>query len=59
MLAILALLLMVSFFLPDFLGPVPSLVIGSVIIAFAFFVYNRWSQLPTEEEPKDNHQEQP
>ncbi len=54
MLVILAVLLMTVFFLPDFIGPVPSLVIGSVIIGFSFFVYNKWSQLPAEKESNDN-----
>ena len=58
MLVILALLLMTVFFLPDFLGPIPSLVIGSVIIGFSFFVYNKWCQLPSEKKSDENPQEQ-
>lgn len=58
MFVILAVLLMISFFLPDFLGPIPSLIIGSVVIGFSFFVYNKWSKLPAEEASNDNNQEQ-
>lgn len=54
MLVILAILLMVVFFLPDFIGPIPSLIIGSMIIGFSFFVYNKWSQLPSGEEKDDD-----
>ena len=57
MLVILAILLMTVFFLPDFLGPIPSLIIGSVVIGFSFFVYNKWSQLPGEEDSDENPQE--
>lgn len=58
MLVILAVLLMTVFFLPDFIGPIPSLIIGAIVIGFSFFVYNKWSQLPGEKEITDNHQEQ-
>ena len=56
MLAILATLLMISFFLPDFLGPIPSLLIGSVVIGFSFFVYNKWSKLPGDKESSEKPQ---
>lgn len=54
MLVILAILLMIAFFLPDFIGPIPSLIIGSMIIGFSFFVYNKWSQLPGGEIKDDD-----
>lgn len=57
LLVILAILLMTVFFLPDFIGPIPSLIIGSIVIGFSFFVYNKWSQLPDEKEKSDNDQE--
>ncbi len=56
MLVILAILLMTVFFLPDFIGPIPSLIIGSIVIGFSFFVYNKWSQLPGEKDNSDNDQ---
>jgi hypothetical protein len=49
---------MTVFFLPDFIGPIPSLIIGSIVIGFSFFVYNKWSQLPDEKGNSDNDQEQ-
>ena len=44
MLYLLAALLLLVFFLPDIIGPLPSLLIGSVVIGFAFYVYSRWSR---------------
>jgi len=35
-------LLAITFFLPDLVGPLPSLVLGGLIIGFALYVYNRW-----------------
>jgi len=58
MLVILAILLMTVFFLPDFIGPIPSLIIGSIVIGFSFFVYNKWSQLPGEKDNSDDDQGQ-
>ena len=49
MLYILAVLLVVVFFLPEFIGPVPALLCGGVVIGFGFYVYNQWSQAPPEE----------
>ena len=54
MLVILAILLMTTFFLPDFIGPVPSLLIGAVVIGFSFFVYNKWCGLSRDKEENDN-----
>jgi len=42
MLYILALLLVLVFFLPDLIGPLPAILCGVAVIAFAFFVYNLW-----------------
>ncbi len=44
MLYILALLLVIVFFLPDLIGTLPALLIGGIIIGFALFVYNKWCQ---------------
>ncbi len=41
---ILAVLLLLTFFLPDLIGPVPAILIGGLIIGFAFFVYNKWTR---------------
>ena len=49
MLYILAVLLVVVFFLPEFIGPLPALLCGGVVIGFGFYVYNLWSQEPAEE----------
>jgi len=46
MLYALAGLLLLTFFLPDIIGPLPAIVIGAFVIALALFVYNKWSQLP-------------
>ena len=44
MLYLLAALLLLVFFLPDIIGPFPALAVGSIVIAFAFYVYSRWSK---------------
>ena len=49
MLYILAALLVVVFFLPDFIGPLPALLCGGVVIGFGFYVYNLWCKAPQEE----------
>jgi hypothetical protein len=41
---ILAVRLLLAFFLPDLIGPVPAILIGGLIIGFAFFVYNKWTR---------------
>ena len=53
MLVILAILLMTVFFLPDFVGPIPALLIGAGVIGVSFFVYNRWCGLAGEDEDND------
>ena len=42
MLYILAVLLMLVFFLPDLIGPIPAVLCGSVVIGFSFYIYNLW-----------------
>ncbi len=44
MLYLLTALLLFVFFLPDMIGPIPAIAVGSVIIGCAFFVYNSWSK---------------
>lgn len=41
---ILAALLLLAFFLPDLVGPLPALVIGGLIIGLALWVYNLWNK---------------
>lgn len=48
MLYILVALLVLTFFLPDIIGPVPAVIIGGLVICFALFVYNKWSSIPGE-----------
>lgn len=48
LLIILAVLLMTVFFLPDFIGTIPALIIGTIVIGISLFVYNKWSQLPND-----------
>ena len=54
MLVILAVLLMTVFFLPDFIGPIPALLIGAAVIGAAFFVYNKWCGLAGEDEDTED-----
>lgn len=42
MLYILAVLLMLVFFLPDLIGPIPAVLCGAVVIGFSFYIYNLW-----------------
>lgn len=39
---ILAALLILVFFLPDLIGPIPALICGGIVIGFAIYVYNLW-----------------
>jgi nitroreductase len=51
MLYILAVLLVLVFFLPEFIGPLPALLCGAVVIGFGFYVYNLWcKETPDEAE---------
>lgn len=59
MLVILAILLMIAFFLPDFIGTIPALICGGMIIGLSLFVYNKWSQLPGEDEQKEETKDEP
>ena len=54
MLVILVILLMTVFFLPDFIGPIPSLLIGAAVIGVSFFVYNKWCALSDEKKDQDD-----
>ena len=60
LLYILAALLLLTFFLPDIIGPLPAILIGGMVIGVALFVYNRWSQLPGDEaSPPDKERDPP
>ena len=53
MLYILAGLLVLVFFLPEFIGLLPALLCGAVVIGFGFYVYNLWCrETPDEAEQK-------
>ena len=49
MLYILAALLVLVFFLPDLIGPIPAILGGAVVIGFGFYIYNLWSREEAEE----------
>lgn len=51
MLYLLAALLVLVFFLPDIIGPIPALLCGAVVIGVSFYVYNLWCR---EEQNKDD-----
>jgi hypothetical protein len=59
MLYLLAGLLLLTFFLPDIIGPFPAIVIGVLVIAMALFVYNKWSQLPDPDLTNAGDQDDP
>ncbi|THB71168.1 MAG: hypothetical protein D6B25_19115 [Desulfobulbaceae bacterium] len=48
MLYLLIALLLVVFFLPDLVGPLPSLIIGGIVIGCALLVYNHWCKADTQ-----------
>ena len=50
MLYLLAALLLLVFFLPDLIGPLPALGIGSAVIAISFFVYSKWEKKDSDGE---------
>ncbi len=56
LLYILAALLLLTFFLPDLIGPVPAIVIGVLVIALAFYIYNLWTK-NQENEPESKTEE--
>jgi hypothetical protein len=56
---ILAALLILVFFLPDLIGPIPALICGALVIGFAIYIYNLWktpsplnSMSPDDEDEK-------
>jgi hypothetical protein len=59
MLYILAALLILVFFLPDLIGPLPALACGVAVIGFAFFIYNLWCKDDnTPDQPTDSENNQ-
>jgi hypothetical protein len=52
MLYLLITLLLVVFFLPELLGPLPALIIGGSAIAFALFIYNHWCKADSGKAPR-------
>jgi hypothetical protein len=50
---ILAVLLVLVFFLPDLIGPLPAALCSIVVIGFALYVYNAWSSSKTSEDQID------
>ena len=52
---LLAVLLVLVFFLPDLIGPIPALLCGAVVIGFAFYIYNLWCR----EEPGESALQSP
>ena len=62
MLYVLAALLVLVFFLPDLIGPLPAVLCGAAVIGCAFFTYNRWCQDDGESEesrPQEDTGEDP
>lgn len=55
---ILAALLILVFFLPDLIGPIPALICGGVVIGFAIFVYNLWQTPSPLDNPEPDHDEE-
>lgn len=52
---ILAALLILVFFLPDLIGPIPALICGGIVIGFAIYVYNLWkTPSPLDNMSSDN-----
>ncbi len=49
MLYIMAGMLVLVFFLPELIGPLPALVCGALVLAFSFYVYNLWCKEPPGE----------
>jgi len=44
MLYILAGLLVLVFFLPDIIGPIPAIICGGMVIGISLYIYNLWSK---------------
>lgn len=54
MLYLLAALLVLVFFLPDIIGPIPALLCGAAVIGFSFYVYNFWCRADQDKENQNN-----
>lgn len=54
MLYLLAALLVLVFFLPDIIGPIPALLCGAAVIGFSFYVYNLWCRADQDKENQNN-----
>jgi hypothetical protein len=50
---VLAVLLVLVFFLPDLIGPLPAVLCSIVVIGFALYVYNLWSSSNKSEKEPD------
>jgi len=50
---VLAVLLVLVFFLPDLIGPLPAALCSILVIGFALYVYNVWSSSKTPEDETD------
>lgn len=44
MLYILAGLLVLVFFLPDIIGPIPAIICGGIVIGISMYIYNLWNK---------------
>lgn len=44
MLYILAGLLVLVFFLPDIIGPIPAIICGGMVIGISMYIYNLWNK---------------
>jgi len=51
---ILAALLILVFFLPDIIGPIPAIICGGLVIGFAYFVYNLWCRQDDTDSEMEN-----
>ena len=56
---IVTLSLILVFFLPDLIGPIPALICGGIVIGFAIYVYNLWkTPSPLDNMSSDNDAEE-
>ena len=44
MLYILAGLLVLVFFLPDIIGPIPAIICGGIVIGISMYIYHLWNK---------------
>lgn len=56
LLPLLAALLVLAFFLPDLIGPLPAIIIGGLVVGLCLFVYGKWSQATESDQPRDGDQ---